>query len=152
MLFFALLSIISVVASVVGWLVGVPLDAAAAVRWGLSASLLFFGIDHLITPQRYLPMMPSLIPAPRAVVLVTGLCEIAGGLGLWPPELRSAAGWALAVYFVCVFPANIKNAVGGLSVDGLPSSRIYYWVRLPFQPVAIWAALFAAEITRWPVG
>lgn len=152
MLFFALLAVISGVAAVVGWLIGMPLDAATMVRWGLSASLLFFGIDHLIKPKRYLPMMPRFVPAPGWIVLFTGLCEIAGGLGLWIPTLRFPAGWALAIYFVCVFPANIKNAVAGLTVAGLPSSRFYYWLRLPFQPVAIWAALFAAEIVRWPLG
>lgn len=152
MLFFALLSGISAVAASLGWLVGMPLDAATTVRWGLSISLLFFGIDHLITPTRYLPMIPRFVPAPRLIVLFTGLCEIAGGTGLWIAALRSPAGWALAVYFVCVFPANVKNAVAGLTVAGLPASRFYYWLRLPFQPVAIWAALFAAEITHWPLG
>lgn len=152
MLFFALLTAVSAAAAAVAWSIGMSLDVPTAVRWGLSASLLFFGIDHLITPKRYLPMMPRFVPAPGWMVLFTGLCEITGGLGLWVPALRFPAGWALAIYFVCVFPANIKNAVAGLSVAGLPSSRFYYWLRLPFQPVAIWAALFAAEIVRWPLG
>ncbi|WP_370674530.1 hypothetical protein [Pleomorphomonas sp. PLEO] len=151
MLFFAMLTAVSTMAMLIGWLVGLPLDPATAGRWGLSASLLFFGIDHLITPKRYLPMMPRFVPAPAFVVLFTGLCELAGGLGLWVPEVRLMAGWALAIYFVCVFPANIKNALGGLSVDGLPSSQLYYWLRLPFQPVAIWAALFASEAIGWPL-
>jgi hypothetical protein len=33
-----------------------------------------------------------------------------------------------------VFPANIKNAVEGLSVEGLPT----------------WWALYAAEVISWP--
>jgi len=32
----------------------------------------------------------------------------------------------------------------------LPSARWYYWLRLPFQPVAIWWALFAAGAIAWP--
>jgi uncharacterized membrane protein len=41
----------------------------------------------------------------------------------------------LAIYFVCVFPANIKNAIEGLSVQGLPGANWYYWMRLLFQPL-----------------
>ncbi len=151
MLFFGLLAVVSALAAAVAWVFGLPFDVPEAVRWGLTASLIFFGVDHLAVPRRYLPMMPRFVPAPRLVVLFTGLCEIAGGIGLFLPELRIAAGWALAVYFVCVFPANIKNAVEGLSVDGLPASRTYYWLRLPMQPVAIWASLFAAGIVIWPL-
>jgi uncharacterized membrane protein len=89
-------------------------------------------------------MMPRFVPYPRAVVLFTGLCEIAGGIGLLIPGMRLLAGFMLAVYFVCVFPANIKNAVEGLAVEGLPRNRWYYWLRLPFQPVAIGWALYCS--------
>ncbi len=52
----------------------------------------------------------------------------------------------LAIYFVCVFPANIKNAVEGVVVEGLPTASWYYWVRLLFQPLAFWWALRASEV------
>jgi uncharacterized membrane protein len=52
----------------------------------------------------------------------------------------------LAIYFVCVFPANIKNAIDGLNVEGLPQAGWYYWGRLLFQPVAVWWSLRAAEV------
>jgi len=57
----------------------------------------------------------------------------------------------LAVYFVAVFPANIHNALNGLAVEGLPQAGWYYWLRLPFQPLAIWWALFSAQLVRWPL-
>jgi uncharacterized membrane protein len=56
----------------------------------------------------------------------------------------------LAIYFLCVFPANIKNAIEGLAVEGLPSAGWYYWVRLLFQPLVIWWALYASAIIDWP--
>lgn len=147
MLFFAFLAIATVIARI-GGVLGVQALASwiNCMRWGMAAALLFFGIDHLVTPARYLPMMPSFIPAPKEVVLFTGLCEVAGALGLLVPATRRLAGIMLAIYFVCVFPANIKNAVEGLSVDGLPSAQWYYWLRLLFQPVAIWWALRASEV------
>jgi uncharacterized membrane protein len=45
-----------------------------------------------------------------------------------------------------VFPANIKNAVEGVVVEGLPTASWYYWVRLLFQPLAIWWTLRASEV------
>lgn len=147
MMFFAFLLIAGAVAGLAGRL-GVPGldDRAACMRWGMAAALIFFGADHLATPERYLPMMPSVVPYPGQVVLLTGLCELAGAVGLLVPRTRRLAGIMLAVYFVCVFPANVKNALDGLSVDGLPSAAWYYWVRLAFQPLAIWWALRAAEV------
>lgn len=118
----------------------------SSMRWGLAAALIFFGMDHLLTPQRYLDMIPDFLPFHAEIVLFTGLCEIAGALGILLPRTRRLAGIMLAIYFVCVFPANIKNAVEGLAVDGLPTASWYYWVRLLFQPLAIWWALHAAEV------
>lgn len=143
MLFFVMMAAVSLIAAGVSFATGHGVDLRAVMVWGMALPLMFFGVDHLAKPGRYLPMMPDFVPAPRQVVLFTGLCEIAGGLGLLAPQTRLAAGWALAVYFVCVFPANIKNALGGLAVEGLPTNRLYYWIRLPFQPVAIAWALYA---------
>ena len=83
-------------------------------------------------------------------MLFFGLAEIAGAIGLLVPRLRRPAGLMLAIYFVAVFPANVHNALNGLAVDGLPQASWYYWAHLPFQPLAIWWALYAAQIIVWP--
>lgn len=147
MLFFVFILTATLVARLGGFL-GIPgmMDWTAAMRWGMAASLVFFGLDHLLTPDRYLPMIPSVLPYPAEIVLLTGLCELAGAVGLIVPWARRLAGIMLAIYFVCVFPANIKNAVEGMVVGGLPTASWYYWVRLLFQPIAIWWALRASEV------
>ena len=147
MIFFGFLVVATLAARMAG-AVGMRAltDWSACMRWGMAAALIFFGTDHLLTTERYLPMLPSFLPAPEAVVQFTGLCEIAGAVGLLVPRFRRLAGIMLAIYFVCVFPANIKNAIDGLDVEGLPQAGWYYWVRLLFQPVAIWWALRAAEV------
>lgn len=144
MAFFVFIFAAALTAAGVQFAAGLGIDVSMAMRWGMAAGLLFFGADHWLKPGRYLPMMPRFVPYPRAVVLFTGLCEIAGGIGLLIPGLRLLAGFMLAVYFVCVFPANIKNAVEGLVVEGLPRNRWYYWLRLPFQPVAIGWVLYCS--------
>jgi uncharacterized membrane protein len=120
-------------------------------RIALVAALLFFGTDHLLTPERYLPMVQGMVPWPQFIVVFTGVCELAGAVGLLVPRLRRLAGIMLAIYFIAVFPANIRNAIQGLSVAGLPEAQWYYWIRLVFQPVAVWWALFSAGVTPWPL-
>ncbi len=70
----------------------------------------------------------------------TGLCEIAGAVGLMLRRLRRSAGRLLAVYFVCVFPANVQNALtAGQQVAGFSGLPPWYSrLRLGAQPLIIW--------------
>jgi uncharacterized membrane protein len=151
MLFFALIVSITLFAALAARL-GAPglADWRACMRWGLSLALLYAGIDHIVTPDRYLPMMPRFVPHHAEIVFLTGLCELLGAVGLLAPRLRYLTGLMLAIYFVGVFPANIKNAIEGLSVAGLPTANWYYWARLPFQPLVIWWALYSSAVIDWP--
>lgn len=88
---------------------------------------------------------------PQLIILVTGLCEIAGAVGIVTASLRRAAGVALALYAVCVYPANIKHAIDTLSGDPSNWQWAYHLLRLPFQPVLIWIALFAGRLVTWPL-
>lgn len=67
----------------------------AAVRAGLAAMLLFTASAHF-TPMRHdlARMMPPAVPSPMAMVYFTGLCEIAGAVGLLIRPTRRAAAWA----------------------------------------------------------
>ena len=94
--------------------------------------------------------MPDWVPRPLVVIVATGLCELLGCVGLMLPQTRHLAGVCLALYGACVFPANLKHALGHIPVEGLPDSWWYHAPRLAFQPVLIWAPLFAAGVIRWP--
>lgn len=151
MMFLALMGFIVAL----GWVanrVGVPGLGGwpARMRLGMAGAFAMAGIDHIASPERYLAMIETWLPYPAAIVAFTGLCEMAGAIGLLAPRLRHAAGLALAVYLVAVFPANIANAVQGIAVDGLPTNPAYYWARLALQPLFVWWALYAAEVVRWP--
>jgi uncharacterized membrane protein len=108
------------------------------------------GVVHLWGPDAFLPIVPTWVPAPREVVLITGVCEIAGALALLSRPLRRWAGIMLALYAVCVFPANIKHAIDGIQLPGVPSSWWYHAPRLAMQPVIVWWALFCASVIDWP--
>ena len=93
---------------------------------------------------------PDWVPCKRDVILATGICELAGTAGLLVKRSRRAAGVALALYAVCVYPANIKHAFYGLPGGQVQLGWWYHVPRLAFQPVIVWWALFAGEVTKWP--
>ena len=122
----------------------------AVLRVSLAAIYFGVGVVHLARPDAFLPIMPAFVPEPRNVVLATGVCELLGSTALLVPRLRRWAGIMLALYAICVFPANIKHAMSDVTVPPLPSSWWYHGPRLLFQPVFVWWALFAAGIVDWP--
>ena len=74
----------------------------------------------------------------------------AGALALVSRPLQRAAGFALAAYAICVWPANFKHAIDGIDLPYISSSWLYHGPRLAFQPVLVWWALFCAGIIDWP--
>jgi uncharacterized membrane protein len=119
-------------------------------RLAMVAIYLAAGALHLGAPDAFVVIMPPIIPHPREMVLFTGACEIAGALGLLIPPLRRLAGVMLALYALCVWPANIYQALWHVRAPPLPDSWWYHGPRLAFQPVLIWWALFAGGVVDWP--
>jgi len=118
----------------------------------LAMALFYFGagVLHLRAPDGFLAIMPDWVPFPREVVLATGVCEIAGAVALLTASLRWWAGAMLALYAVCVFPANIKHAFENVPIGGVRLSWWYHGPRLALQPVLVWWALYCGEVTDWP--
>jgi uncharacterized membrane protein len=119
-------------------------------RWVLGALYAAAGVLHLMAPAGFLLITPPWVPSPHLVIAATGLCEIAGAVGLQIPLLRRAAGIGLALYAVCVFPANIQHALHGLPPGYPQLSWWYHGPRLALQPVLVWWALFAGGVMTWP--
>src|ERR1700761_7328654 len=84
------------------------------VRWSAVAMGVFYvvaGTAHFAVTQIYMRAMPGYLPEPRALVLVSGVAEIAGGVGVMLPTTRRAAAWGLVALLVAVFPANVWMAI-----------------------------------------
>lgn len=117
----------------------------------LAVAFLAAGIAHLRLPASFLSITPEWVPQPELVIAATGVAEILGATALVAvPPLRRAAAICLALYAVCVYPANIKHAVDAVSDQGLSAWWPYHAPRLAFQPVIVWWALFAGGLTAWP--
>jgi uncharacterized membrane protein len=123
----------------------------ACLRHLLAGLYLVAGIGHLAFPSIFMLIVPGWVPAPAVVVLVTGACEILGAIGLLTRRWRRAAGYLLAIYAICVFPANVKHAFEGVQIPHIPNSWYYHGPRLLLQPVLVWLPLFCASIIDWPL-
>jgi uncharacterized membrane protein len=91
------------------------------------------GALHFIKPEPYLRIMPPYIPWHLAMVRVSGVFEILGGLGLLISETRRAAAWGLIALLIAVFPANIYMATHPIEAGAVSIAPVLRWARLPLQ-------------------
>lgn len=119
----------------------------------LAALYLTAGVFHVVQPQPFLGITPHWVPLPATVVLLTGLAELAAVPALlqpWSKPLRRAAGIGLALYAICVYPANVNHMLIDMAKP-VPSLGLAYHVpRLLAQPLVVWAALWGGELIDWP--
>ena len=129
------------------------MTARTALRWLLAGFYAVAGYFHLTAPEPFLRIMPGWVPFAPQVVLWTGVAELLGAVGLaqpWSPGLRRAAGMGLALYAVCVYPANVNHMLLDFARPGHGWGLAYHIPRLLAQPLLVWLALWAAEVTDWP--
>ena len=125
-----------------------------ACRWLLVALYLVAAWFHLTAPRPFLRIMPAFVPFADQVVWWTGLAELCGAVALmqpWSPGLRRAAGVALALYALCVWPANINHFAMDMQRPDHGWGLAYHIPRMYAQPLLIWLALWAGEVTEWPL-
>ena len=107
-------------------------------RWVLAVFFVLAGANHFLNPMPYLSMVPPCLPSPAALVWISGVAEVMGGVGLLLRALRRFAGWGLIALLTAVFPANLYVALHGWRGVDLPGWVL--WLRLPLQIVFIWWA------------
>jgi uncharacterized membrane protein len=120
-----------------------PGRARKIVRVIAAVAMMAIGVDHFVHTEFFLNIVPKPLPAPLALVLVSGFFEVLGGLGLLIPRVRRAAGIGLVLLFIAVFPANINMVVHPELGGSLPLWAL--WARLPFQFVFIAVALWVSR-------
>lgn len=115
----------------------------------LAAFYAFAGYMHLAKPAPFVSIMPAAIPYPEAIVYVTGIAEILGAVALLQPvslPLRRAGGIGLALYALCVWPANINHFIMDMGREDQGLGLAYHVPRMFAQPLIIWWALWAGEV------
>ena len=111
------------------------------------------GVLHLVAPRPFLEIMPGGLPFPTEIVFLTGIAEILGAAALaqgWLASLRKAGAIGLALYAVCVFPANINHFAIDMARPDQGLGLAYHVPRMIAQPIIVWWALWAGGVTDWP--
>lgn len=93
--------------------------------------MLVAGLNHFVNPEWYVQIVPAALPAPEALVYLSGAAEALGALGTMHPRTRRPAGWFLIATLVAVYPANIYMALNPDEFSSLPQWGL--WARLPLQ-------------------
>jgi len=101
--------------------------------FALSFFFTYAGITHFTNPGFFTAIVPPYLPAPLALVYLSGIAEMAGGLGVLPFATRRWAGIGLIALLVAVYPANIHMALHPDDFPDAPAGFLY--VRLVFQLV-----------------
>jgi uncharacterized membrane protein len=124
----------------------------------LGLVLLGAGIGHwTFAREGFQAQVPPWLPLDKDfVVLASGVVEILLGLALLlaPARLfglpaRTIVGWAVAAFFVAIFPGNISQLVTSVEKVGLDDS-IHLVVRLFFQPLLVaWALWSTGAWKAW---
>lgn len=103
------------------------------------------GAMHFVRPRAYRAIVPPYLPAPEALVYVSGVAEAAGGLGLMFPSLRGRARWWLVATLLAIFPANLHMAQHPEQYPRIPGGARALKLRLPFQALFILWVLAAGR-------
>lgn len=120
----------------------------AACRILLAVAMVAVGVLHFVRPSGFVKIVPPWLPAPLALVLISGFFEVLGGVGLLVKRVQRAAAWGLVALYVAVFPANIHMAVNAVQPDGVDLPAWAAWARLPFQIVFVAWAIWLARDPR----
>jgi uncharacterized membrane protein len=121
-----------------------PATAGRRSRLLLGLAFIGAGINHFAIPRPYERIVPpSLKEHAGSLVAVSGVAEIAGGLGVLLAPTRRISGLGLVALLAAVFPANLYMARRPEDFRKIPRWALY--ARLPLQPLMMWWAWTATK-------
>jgi len=105
----------------------------------LAAFFIQAGINHFVMPRPYQQIVPPRLKGnAKVLVQVSGVAEVAGGVGVLLPWTRRLSGLGLVALLAAVFPANVYMAREPERFRRIPPWALY--ARLALQPLMmLWA-------------
>ena len=105
-------------------------------------SFILIGVSHLREPQKFVNIVPSYLPYALFLVYLTGVMEIAGGIGIIYPGTRVVSGRLVAIFLIAVFPANLYMWTHDVAFNGTKLTTTQHILRSFIQIFLIFMALF----------
>ena len=117
--------------------------------FGYGIPFILVGIEHFRSPQKFVDIVPNYLPFALLLVYLTGIMEVAGGLGIIYPETRIMAGRFMALFLLAVYPANFYMWTNDIPFNGTKLTTNGHLVRLFVQFLLIIAALgFSGDLQK----
>ena len=119
----------------------------------LAVFMIYAGLSHLSFNRiEFQTQVPDWVPMSKdLVVVLSGIVEMILGLALlfWKNKCAKI-GWALAIFFVLIFPGNLAQYLDGKDSFGALDSDRARLIRLFFQPIfIIWALWSSGAWKAW---
>ena len=112
----------------------------------LAVLMMVSGVYHLLNPEFYVPIVPSYIPFPLAIVYLSGIVELLLGIvTLFLNQKYTKYGlFGIFILMVIFLPLHIADALKEQPVIG---SHTVANIRLVFQFVLIWLSWKSYKFT-----
>ncbi|TBV27553.1 MULTISPECIES: DoxX family protein [Flavobacteriaceae] len=104
----------------------------------MAAIYVFAGFMHFIKPKMYMRIMPRYLPNHKLLVLLSGIAEIALGIALCIPVLKTTAIYGIIAMLVVFLLVHFYMLSGEKASAGIPK-----WIlilRIPLQFVLMYWA------------
>ena len=99
------------------------------------------GIGHFAFMEFFMMAMPDYLGYHKELVIISGIFELLGAIGILIPQTQLLAGYGLIALIIAVYPANIYMAMHPELYADIPAKFLY--VRLPFQFLFVWFVWYA---------
>jgi len=95
----------------------------------------FGGIAHFTQTEFFVSILWPSFPMKEAVVLISGVIEIAMALAIWVPNWRPLMGWIITAFTLAVTPVNVYH---WLNPEHMPDAEPWMLtLRLVIQVILI---------------
>ena len=103
----------------------------------LAILLIFGGVQHFISPNNYIPFVPSFLPFTMVIIYISGLFEILFGLALFFKKLEIIGAWRILILMLLFLPLHIWDVFSETPAIGSHNAAL---IRLPVQFLLIFIA------------
>jgi uncharacterized membrane protein len=114
------------------------LNAVAGGRIGICAVFLFAAVGHFFKTEQMMQMLPSFVPARRALIYISGVVEVLFAIAVLAMPNPFYVGLCIMGYLIVIFPSNIYAARYRIPFGGHSMGPRYLLARLPLQLLLIW--------------
>ena len=104
--------------------------------YAISALFVGAGLGHFLWPGVFTRIVPPYLPRPLLLVYLSGVAEVAGGIGVLVSAVRPYAGWLLILLLCALFPVHVYMLREPGKLPNVPLWLLYMRVPLQFVLMA----------------